>query len=308
VSDNDVTLAAPRRQSDLALMQREDVVRNEVVPRRHPGRWVAVILILMVTVQAAHGVATNPNFHWGTYYEYVFSPFVIRGVGWTLLLTVVAMAVAIPLALALVVMRESGNPILTSAAWFWVWFFRGTPVYTQLAFWGLFAVLFPRISVSVPFGPELVSIDSRWIVTPAVAAIIGLGFNESAYLAEIFRAGFRAIDRGQTEAAQAIGMSQAKIWTRILIPQAMRTIIPPTGNETIGMLKMTSLVLAVPFTLDLMFATNAIANRTYLPVPLLLVAASWYLAITSVLMVGQYYLERYFGRGHDVIIAKGGPS
>jgi polar amino acid transport system permease protein len=308
VSDNDVTLAARGRQSDLASTQREDVVRNEVVPRRHPGRWVAVILILMVAVQAAHGVATNPNFHWGTYYEYVFSPFVMRGVGWTLLLTVVAMAVAIPLALALVVMRESGNPILTSAAWFWVWFFRGTPVYTQLAFWGLFAVLFPRISVSVPFGPELVSIDSRWIVTPAVAAIIGLGFNESAYLAEIFRAGFRAIDRGQTEAAQAIGMSQAKIWTRILIPQAMRTIIPPTGNETIGMLKMTSLVLAVPFTLDLMFATNAIANRTYLPVPLLLVAASWYLAITSVLMVGQYYLERYFGRGHDVIIAKGGPS
>lgn len=308
MSDNDVTLAARGRQSDLAFTPREDVALNQVVPRRYPGRWVAVILILMIMVQAAHGVATNPNFHWGTYAEYIFSPFVMRGVGWTLLLTIVAMAVAIPLALALVVMRESGNPILTSAAWFWVWFFRGTPVYTQLAFWGLFAVLFPHISLAVPFGPELVSIDSRWIVTPAVAAIVGLGFNESAYLAEIFRAGFRAIDRGQTEAAQAIGMSQAKIWTRILIPQAMRTIIPPTGNETIGMLKMTSLVLAVPFTLDLMFATNAIANRTYLPVPLLLVAASWYLAITSILMVGQYYLERYFGRGHDVIVAKGGPN
>jgi polar amino acid transport system permease protein len=308
VSDNDVTLAADSRQTGPAGGRKKDVVRNQVVPRRHLGRWVAVILILIIGVQAAHGVATNPNFHWGTYYEYIFSPFVIRGVGWTLLLTIVAMAVAIPLALALVMMRESGNPILTSAAWFWVWFFRGTPVYTQLAFWGLFAVLFPRISLSVPFGPELISIDSRWIVTPAVAAVIGLGFNESAYLAEIFRAGFRAIDRGQTEAAQALGMSQAKIWTRILIPQAMRTIIPPTGNETIGMLKMTSLVLAVPFTLDLMFATNAIANRTYLPVPLLLVAASWYLVITSVLMVGQHYLERYFGRGHDMIIVKGGPN
>ncbi|MER8829484.1 amino acid ABC transporter permease [Mesorhizobium sp. M0938] len=308
MSDNDVTLAADSRQAGPVGGPKKDVVRNQVVPRRHLGRWVSVILILIIMVQAAHGVATNPNFHWGTYYEYLFSPFVIRGVGWTLLLTIVAMAVAIPLALALVVMRESGNPILTNAAWFWVWFFRGTPVYTQLAFWGLFAVLFPRISLSVPFGPELVSIDSRWIVTPAVAAIIGLGFNESAYLAEIFRAGFRAIDRGQTEAAQALGMSQAKIWTRILIPQAMRTIIPPTGNETIGMLKMTSLVLAVPFTLDLMFATNAIANRTYLPVPLLLVAASWYLVITSVLMVGQHYLERYFGRGHDMIIVKGGPN
>lgn len=301
-----IKLATKGSQSK-AFAATDDVVRNRVVPRRHPGRWVAVALIAICAVQVAQGVATNPNFHWGTYAEYIFSPFVIRGVGWTLLLTVVAMAIAIPLALALVVMRESSNPILRGAAWCWVWFFRGTPVYTQLAFWGLFAVLFPRISIAVPFGPDLASIDSRWIVTPAVAAIVGLSFNESAYLTEIFRAGFRAIDRGQTEAAQAIGMSQGKIWTRILMPQAMRTIIPPTGNETIGMLKMTSLVLAVPFTLDLMFATNAIANRTYLPVPLLLVAATWYLVITSVLMVGQYYLERYYGRGHDVVAAKGGP-
>src|SRR5690606_26981577 len=138
-------------------------------------------------------------------------------------------------------------------------------------------------------------------ITPAVAAIIGLSFNESAYLTEIFRAGFRAIDRGQTEAAQALGMSQAKIWTRILIPQAMRTIIPPTGNETIGMLKMTSLVLAVPFTLDLMFATNAIANRLYLPVPMLIVAAFWYLVVTSILMFGQFYLERHFGKCLDYV-------
>lgn len=301
-----IKLPVDSRQPDTAVATAEGVVRNRVVPRRHPGRWAAVVLILILSVQAAQGVMTNPNFHWDTYAQYLFSPFVLRGVGWTLLLTVVAMAIAIPLALALVIMRDSGNPILKYVSWLWVWFFRGTPVYTQLAFWGLFAVLFPTISIAIPFGPELFSIDSRWIVTPAVAAIVGLSFNESAYLAEIFRAGFHAIDRGQPEAAQALGMSQGKIWTRILIPQAMRTIIPPTGNETIGMLKMTSLVLAVPFTLDLMFATNAIANRTYLPVPLLLVAASWYLVITSVLMVGQHYLERHFGRGHDVVVTKGG--
>lgn len=282
------------------------IPRNHVVPRRYPGRVIAVIVILILALQAGKAVATNPNFHWEVYAEYIFSPTVLRGVGWTLLLTVVAMGIAIPLALTLVVMRESINPILRGAAWCWVWFFRGTPVYTQLAFWGLFAVLFPSISVSIPFGPELVSIESRWIVTPAVAAIIGLSFNESAYLTEIFRAGFRAIDPGQIEAAQAIGMSRPKIWTRILIPQAMRIIIPPTGNETIGMLKMTSLVLAVPFTLDLTFATNAIANRTYLPVPLLLVAATWYLVITSALMVGQYYLERYYGRGQGPVLGKGG--
>jgi len=306
VNEDDIRPTLDSRQPDGSVATTGDVVRNRVVPRRHPGRWVAVVLILIAALQATHGVTTNPNFHWDTYAKYLFSPFVLRGVGWTLLLTVIAMAIAIPMALALVVMRESGNPILQGVAWFWLWFFRGTPVYTQLVFWGLFPVLFPSISLSVPFGPELFSVDSRWIVTPAVAAIVGLSFNESAYLTEIFRAGFRAIDRGQTEAAQAIGMSQAKIWTRILIPQAMRTIIPPTGNETIGMLKMTSLVLAVPFTLDLMFATNAIANRTYLPVPLLLVAATWYLAITSVLMVGQYYLERHYGRGHDVAVSEGG--
>ncbi len=199
------------------------------------------------------------------------------------------------------------GPLLKALALGWVWFFRGTPIYTQLVFWGLFALLFPRLSISIPFGPELIGIDSRWLVTPAVAAVVGLGFNESAYLTEIFRAGFRAVDRGQAEAAQALGMSGRKIWLRILLPQAMRTIIPPTSNETIGMLKMTSLVLAIPFTLDLMFATSAIANRTFLPVPLLMVAAVWYLFITSVLMVGQYFLERHYGRGHDIVASKGGP-
>lgn len=281
------------------------MVRNEVVPRKHPGRWVAAALIALVAVQVIGALATNENFYWNVFAKHLFDPLVLRGVGWTLILTVAAMAVAVPIALALVVMRESENPLLRSLAWGWIWFFRGTPIYTQLLFWGLFAVLFPRLNLSIPFGPELIGLDTKWLVTPAVAAVVGLGFNESAYLTEIFRAGFRAIDRGQREAAQALGMSGAKIWTRILIPQAMRTIIPPTGNETVGMLKMTSLVLAVPFTLDLMFVTNAIANRTYLPVPLLMVAAFWYLAITSILMVGQLYLERHFGRGHDIVPAKG---
>jgi polar amino acid transport system permease protein len=283
------------------------VVLNTIVPRRHPGRWLAVALLALIAFQVICAVVVNPNFHWGVFAKYLFDPLIFRGIGWTLILTVAAMAVAVPIALALVVMRDSDNPVLSALAWGWIWFFRGTPIYTQLLFWGLFAVLFPRLGLAVPFGPEVFGIDTKWIVTPAIAAVVGLGFNESAYLTEIFRAGFRAIDRGQTEAAQALGMSQGRIWTRILIPQAMRTIIPPTGNEAVGMLKMTSLVLAVPFTLDLMFVTGAIANRIYLPVPLLLVAAFWYLAITSVLMVGQFYLERHFGRGHDIPRPKGGP-
>lgn len=277
-----------------------EAARNVIVPRRHPGRWLAVVFLAIIAIQAAHAVVVNPNFHWDVYLKYLFWPQVIRGVGWTLLITVVAMAVAIIVAGLLVIMRDSDNPILRGLAYAWVWFFRGTPIYTQLLFWGLFAVLFPRLSLSIPFGPEIAGIEARYLVTPAMAAILGLGFNESAYLTEIFRAGFGSIDRGQTEAAQAMGMRPARIWWRILMPQAMRVIIPPTGNETIGMLKMTSLVLAVPFTLDLTFATNAISNRLYLPIPLLMVAGTWYLAITSILMIGQHYLERHFGKGVSV--------
>lgn len=273
------------------------VVLNRVVPRPHPGRWVAAFLLAMLGIEAVRGLAVNPNFHWAVFAEYLFDAQVMRGVMWTLILTVAAMTVAVVVAVAIVVMRDSENPILRWIAQIWVWFFRGTPLYTQLLFWGLFAVLFPRLSLSVPFGPEIMGVDTNLVLTAGMAAILGLGFNESAYLAEIFRAGFKAIDKGQTEAALAIGMPQSRIWRRILAPQAMRTIIPPTGNETIGMLKATSLVLAIPFTLDLMFATSAIANRTYLPVPLLMVAGFWYLSITSVLMVGQHYLERHFGKG-----------
>lgn len=273
---------------------------NVVVPRPRTGRWIAVAIISIIFLQIAFAVARNSNFHWDTYLTYLLHPQVVRGVGWTLLLTVVAMATAIVIAALLVIMRDSNNPILRGLAYAWIWFFRGTPVYTQLLFWGLFAVLFPSLSITIPFGPEIVSVETKYIVTPALAAICGLGFNESAYLTEIFRAGFNSIDRGQAEAAQALGMRPAKIWWRILMPQAMRVIIPPTGNETIGMLKMTSLVLAVPFTLDLTFATNAIANRLYLPIPLLMVAGTWYLFITSLLMVGQYFLERHFGKGVSV--------
>jgi polar amino acid transport system permease protein len=280
--------------------EKPGVTRNIVVPRRHPGRWLAVVALVILALQVGQAISVNPNFHWDVYATYLFSQQVIRGVGWTLLLTVVAMAVAIVVAGLLVIMRGSDNPVLRSIAYSWVWFFRGTPIYTQLLFWGLFAVLFPTLSLSIPFGPEIISVETKYIVTPALAAILGLGFNESAYLTEIFRAGFNSLDRGQAEAAQALGMKPAKIWWRILMPQAMRVIIPPTGNETIGMLKMTSLVLAIPFTLDLMFATNAISNRLYLPIPLLLVAGTWYLAITSLLMVGQHFLERHFGKGVSV--------
>lgn len=272
---------------------------NRPIPVRHYGRWLLTAFLLTVAFLVANSVSTNPNFHWDLVAHYLLDRQILRGVGWTLAITVVAMAVAIIVAATLVLMRASGNPVLSVLSWLWVWFFRGTPVYTQLVFWGLLAVLYPRVSLTLPLSGELFSLRTKDLLTPGIAAIAGLAFNESAYLAEIFRAGFKAVDEGQTEAAEALGMRRLKIMFRIIIPQAMRMIIPPTGNETIGMLKTTSLVLAVPFAYDLTFAANTISNRLYLPIPLLVVAGIWYLMITTVLMSGQSYLERYFGRGLD---------
>ncbi|HET8879895.1 MAG TPA: amino acid ABC transporter permease [Arthrobacter sp.] len=272
---------------------------NKSVPVRHPGRWISAIVIGGALLMLLQSLVTNPNFRWDVVATYILDVKVVQGVGWTLLLTVTSMVLAIVLAILLAVMRQSDNPVLRYTSWLWVWFFRGTPVYTQLVFWGLVTVLYPAVTLGIPFGPELFSYALSDPSKGLIPAILGLGLNESAYLAEIFRAGLKSVDRGQTEAAEALGMSKAKIMWRIILPQAMRIIVPPTGNETIGMLKTTSLVLAVPFTLDLTFATNALANRIYLPIPLLIVAAFWYLLVTSILMVGQHYLEAYYGKGVD---------
>lgn len=274
----------------------------KAIPVRHPGRWIAGALILIVVFMGIQSIWTNPKFRWDIVRTYFLDVLVVRGIGWTLILTVASMALAIILAILLAFMRQSENPLFRYVAWVWVWFFRGTPVYTQLVFWGLFSVLYPKISAGIPFGPELFSINGADVVNMYVAAILGLGLNESAYLAEIFRAGLKSVDNGQMEAAEALGMRRSKVMWRIILPQAMRVIIPPTGNETIGMLKTTSLVLAIPFTFELTFVTSAIANRIYLPIPLLIVGAIWYLIITSVLMVGQYYVERHFGKGVDNVM------
>ena len=271
----------------------------EALPVRRPGSIVAAIILIIIVVFLGEGIVTNKNFDWPTVWVYLFNEHILEGIGWTLALTVASMVIAIVLAVVLAVMRKSVNPVLRWVSWFYIWFFRGTPVYTQLTFWGLFSVLVPKLSIGIPFGPTLFSIDSADVITAGRAAILGLALNEAAYLAEIVRAGLEAVDRGQNEAAQALGMSRSKIMRRIVLPQAMRIIVPPVGNEVISMLKTTSLVLAVPFTMELQYQANAIANRIYKPIPLLLVAGFWYLLITSILMIAQHYLERYFGKGFN---------
>lgn len=274
---------------------------DKILPVKKIGPIVAGIIVGVVSVFLLYSVATNRRFEWNIVLKYIFNENVLSGIGWTLLLTLLSMVIAIVLALCLAMMVKSVNPVLRGVSWFFIWFFRGTPVYTQLVFWGMFSVLVPKLSLGVPFtSVEFFSIDSNVVMTSFNAAVIGLSLNEAAYLSEIIRAGLEAVDVGQVEAAKSLGMSRSLMMCRVVLPQAMRIIVPPLGNETIGMLKTTSLVLAVPFTLELQFATNAIANRIYKPIPLLIVASVWYLVITSVLMVLQSMLEKHFGKGFEV--------
>ncbi|MDT5192584.1 MAG: polar amino acid transport system permease protein, partial [Mycobacterium sp.] len=197
----------------------------------------------------------------------------------------------------LAVMRLSPNPVFKSVAWVYLWIFRGTPVYVQLVFWGLVPTLYKNIQLGVPFGPSLFHLNLQGLSINFTLAFVGLGLNEAAYMAEIIRAGISSVPEGQSEASTALGMSWSMTMRRTVLPQAMRVIIPPTGNEFISMLKTTSLVTAVPFSLELYGRARDISGVIFEPIPLLMVAATWYLAITSVLMVGQFYLERYFSRG-----------
>jgi polar amino acid transport system permease protein len=207
------------------------------------------------------------------------------------------MIVGVLLGVLLAVMRLSTNPLLSSAAWLYIWIFRGTPVLVQLVIWANLGALYKSLSLGIPFGEAFFTFDTRTLIPNAVAAILGLGLNEAAYMAEIVRSGILSVDEGQGEAASALGMRRGQTMRRVILPQAMRVIVPPTGNETISMLKTTSLVaVAVPYS-ELFFQAQVIGVRTFQPFPMLIMASLWYLAITSVLMVGQYYLERYYARG-----------
>jgi polar amino acid transport system permease protein len=269
----------------------------KAVPLRHPGRWIAAVIVLVLFGLFAYGAATNDAFRWDVYGQYIFDKRITAAAWKTIQLTVLAMAIAIVLGVILAVMRLSPNPVLRTAAWVYLWVFRGTPVYVQLVFWGLFPAIYKTIDLGIPFGYQFAHIDIQALSAAFLFAVIGLALNEAAYMAEIVRAGVNSVSEGQTEASTALGMSWAQTMRRTVLPQAMRVIIPPTGNELISMLKTTSLVAAVPYTGELYGRARDISGANFQPIPLLLVAATWYLVITSILMVGQYYLERYYSKG-----------
>lgn len=253
-------------------------------------------VIAVFAAMFVHSILTNPNWAWSFQWQNAFAPPVVRGVVTTLWLTIAAMVVGVLLGVVLAVMRLSPNPVLAGAAWFYVWVFRGTPVLVQLVIWGNLNSLYRRISLGIPFGPEWFVLDTRDLIPPIAAALLGLGLNEAAYMSEIIRAGILSVDVGQSEAASALGLSRLTALRRIVLPQAMRVVVPPTGNETISMLKTTSLVAYVPY-VELFFQTSSIGSRTFQPFPMLVTASLWYLAMTSVLMIGQYYIERHYARG-----------
>jgi polar amino acid transport system permease protein len=269
----------------------------DAVPLRHPWRWVAAIVILLLVALFIYGAATNEAYRWATFGKYILDERIVKGVWVTIQLTVLSMILAVVLAVILAVMRLSPNPVFRSVSWVYLWIFRGTPVFVQLVFWGLFPTIYKNIQLGIPFGPTFFHLNIQNMSNYFLLAIIGLGLNEAAYLAEIIRAGISSVPEGQSEASTALGMSWLLTMRRTVLPQAMRVIIPPTGNEFISQLKTTSLAVAVPFTLDVFGRQRDIASVIFQPVPLLLVAAAWYLLITSILMVGQFYLERYYSRG-----------
>ena len=238
------------------------------------------------------------RFRWETVFEYLFNRYVIQGVELTLFVTFMAMVIGFVFGLFLAVMRMSSNRLLTGLAWLYTWFFRGTPVYVQLLFWYNIAVLYQSFTLGLPFTHVWVfyQISSNSLFTVIRAAIVAFGLNEAAYFSEIARGGLMAVDEGQLEAAKSIGMSRGQSLRHIIIPQAMRVIIPPSGNEIISMLKTTSIAVAIGLP-ELMYQTENIAARTYQVMPLLIVASLWYLAITTIMSIGQFYVERHYAKG-----------
>jgi polar amino acid transport system permease protein len=283
-------------------------------PVRHPWRWVIIAILAVLALMFLNLLIFNPAFHWSFIFEAMNQSPVLEGF-WkgTILVTILSMIFGVTLGVILAIMRLSDNPILKGVSWLYTWFFRAIPRYVLLTIMGALGILFTEgLSLGVPFDWKIIqwlglsgdwrfgTFDANLIFVGLAGGVIGLAASEAAYMAEIARAGILSVDRGQMEAAQALGMSRPKAMRRIVLPQAMRVIVPPTGNETIAMLKDTSLLIAIPVGNELFFQLQAIGARTYETFPVLIAATLYYLVASSVLMVGQSYLERRFGRGFGV--------
>ncbi|MET7285642.1 amino acid ABC transporter permease [Streptomyces sp. NPDC005573] len=259
-----------------------------VVPRRRLGQWAAAAAVLTLLGLALDSVLRNRAFQWDVVADYFTSDSVLRGLWLTLWLTAVVVVLGFALGTLIATFRLSANPVLRAVGWGYVWLFRSIPILVQLLLWFNIGALYPRV-----LGVRTVD-----LLSPVAVAVVGLTLHEAAYAAEVVRGGILSVDRGQIEAAQALGLSRWQRWWRIVLPQAMRAIVPPAGNMLIGTLKGTSIVSVIAVE-DLLFSTQLIYHRTYQVIPLLMVATLWYTVVTSVLGVGQYYVERHYARGTE---------
>jgi His/Glu/Gln/Arg/opine family amino acid ABC transporter permease subunit len=269
----------------------------QIVPVRNHARWIAAAVSIAALAGLIGSLAKNRNLHWDVIGHYLFAGLIFDGLTTTLWLTAAAMALGLGLGTVIAVMRLSASPVLYSLATFFVWVFRGTPLLVQIIFWGYAAALYKNVMIGIPFTHiTFFQAETNSLLTPAVAALLALGLNEAAYASEIVRAGIQSVDPGQTEAAHSLGMRPALTMRRIVLPQAMRVIIPPMGNETINMLKMTALVSVISAH-DLMSNIQDVYAQNYQVIPMLVVASIWYLVLVTLLSIPQTWLERRYGRG-----------
>ncbi|MGW2564679.1 amino acid ABC transporter permease [Streptomyces sp. NPDC001537] len=266
----------------------EQAAALRIVPQRRFGQWTAAVLVLALLGLAVNSVLRNRAFQWDVVAEYFTSDSVLRGLWLTLWLTAVVMVLGFALGTLLAAFRLSANPVLRAVSWGYVWLFRSIPILVQLLLWFNIGALYPEL-----FGVKTVN-----LLGPVEVAVVGLTLHEAAYAAEVVRGGILSVDRGQIEAAQALGLSRWRRRRRIVLPQAMRSIVPPAGNMLIGTLKGTSIVSVIAVN-DLLFSAQLIYHRTYQVIPLLMVATLWYTVVTSVLGVGQYYVEKHYARGSE---------
>ncbi|GII90703.1 amino acid ABC transporter permease [Sinosporangium siamense] len=269
----------------------------------HPARWAAAGLALLGLVWLAYTIIVNENLHWDVIAGHLLDGRILSGLWITIALTVLSMIIGLALGITAAVMQLSDSPVLRGTAGLYTWFFRGTPLLVQLIFWFNIGLVFPEISIGIPFdGPKLFEWQANELITPFTAALLGLSINEGAYMAEIVRAGIRSVDPGQREAAESLGMSNGQVLRRVVLPQAMRVIIPPTGNQFISMLKTTSMVSVIAGA-ELLTVAQRIYLGNFEVIALLVVASIWYIVLTTIASIGQHFIEKRFNRGHDGLSA-----
>lgn len=289
-------MGSTQQEAPEALPPVAELAKLRVAPTRHYGRWATGAIVVVLVAWAIDAALGNSRFQWDVVLENFTGESIVAGMLTTVQLTLVSIVLGFALGAVLALMRLSQNPVLVAVSWTYTWLFRAVPILVQLFLWYNLASLVPELSIGLPFGPTLLSVPTQEVISPFSAAVIALVMHQAAYAAEIIRAGLLSVHSGQLEAAKALGLTRLQTVRRIVFPQAMRAIIPPAGNEIIGQLKTTSVVSVIALQ-DVLYSAQVIYQRSYQVIPLLLVAALWYLVLTSVLSTGQYFVERHYGRG-----------